>query len=172
MNACACGCGETTRFTWKRGHSNRAEHQRERMSRLIRAWNTSDDGRVTNAITNQRRAIDNPKTKASRSPSTHDIAWAAGIYEGEGTCGAHRTSSRSVRFHASVSQKNPEILLRLKALFGGGVYQFRSGAKRTVMHNWQVNRARALGFLFTIYPFLSQRRREQFRAAREKYLGH
>jgi hypothetical protein len=74
-------------------------------------------------------------TKESRKPTKHptlnNIYWAAGIYEGEGTC---QSTRNCVGVH--ITQKDPWILHELQSL-------------------------RARGFLYTIFPLLSPRRKEQ-----------
>jgi hypothetical protein len=86
-----------------------------------------------------------------------DIAWAAGIFEGEGN---FRRAGRAVS--VAVSQKDPALLWRLKALFGGAIYQHKSPA---MIHTWLIHGARARGFAYTIFTFLTTRRRRQFKEA-------
>lgn len=83
-------------------------------------------------------------------PISLDIAWAAGIYEGEGTC---MNPSR-----ISVTQKDPWLLHRLQALFGG-----RVSTQGVGKFAWNVSGKRARGFVDKIVPFLSPRRKEQLR---------
>jgi hypothetical protein len=94
-----------------------------------------------------------PGLEATEHPSTRDIAWAAGIFEGEGSV----SSARSCIL--AIEQKDPWILWRLKALFGGNVY--RRSTKE--IWGWQVSGARARGFMMTIFVFLSPRRKEQIK---------
>jgi hypothetical protein len=91
-----------------------------------------------------------------------DIAWAAGVYEGEGT-----VRSRHKRtIEMSVAQKDVWLLERLRDLFGGTIYQSKSqnsrGTKYTIAF-WNLYGTRARGFLMTIYSFLSPRRRDKIR---------
>jgi hypothetical protein len=81
-----------------------------------------------------------------------DIAWAAGIYEGEGNARKHRRIGSQVR----ISQKDPWILIRLKKMFGGSILKTNIGIHVLGLHG-----ARARGFLMTIYKFLSPRRKMQ-----------
>ena len=92
--------------------------------------------------------------KSLIKPSLMDIAWTAGVYEGEGTVGNTQRSIKLV-----ITQKDPEILFILQKLFGGRVCQMKTGAKA---HRWNISGARALGLMFTIFKFLSKRRKEQF----------
>lgn len=93
-----------------------------------------------------------------------DLAWAAGIIEGEGSftlesCG---TSGR-----ITVSQKDPELLYRLQALFGGSV-KCRKPRSSNIYTNsdiyeWAVYGATAIGLMLTIFTWLTRRRRDQCR---------
>jgi hypothetical protein len=68
---------------------------------------------------------------AIKTPSDLDIAWAAGIYEGEGSCIKSGNS-----FGVSVAQKDPEILYRLRDLFGGSVKEYPND-RGTLANNFQ-----------------------------------
>jgi len=87
--------------------------------------------------------------------TTQDLVWAAGIYEGEGSC-RYGTGSEA----ACVSQKDDWLLLRLQALFGGTITRSNSACGL-----WQIYGARARGFLQSIYGLLSPRRQDQVRRA-------
>lgn len=97
-----------------------------------------------------------------------EIAWAAGIWEGEGSCWPNaRTRLRgAATTHANVTQRDPErwVLERLRFYFGGSI-----GLEDTTdpesCFRWAVTGARARGFLMTIYVFLSPWRRELVRVA-------
>lgn len=89
---------------------------------------------------------------ARSHPTALDIAWAAGIYEGEGSAGYSGVS---------VGQRDTWILERLRDLFGGTVRYDRS----VELWYWYVSGARGRGFLMTVYMFLSPWRREQARRA-------
>lgn len=88
------------------------------------------------------------------APSPKVIAWAAGIYEGEGSCGL---TSRTV--HCTICQKDPELLHRMVKYFGGRVRTIHNGKH----HEWRIAGPRSLGFLLTIYGFLTGRRQGQIR---------
>lgn len=94
---------------------------------------------------------------SAEHPTTKDIAWAAGIYEGEGhisRCGKYSCAM-------FVSQKDTWILERLKNLFGGTI---RTDNNRTSpISQWVIYGVRARGFAYTIFSFLSPRRRAQLR---------
>lgn len=92
--------------------------------------------------------------KSMQSPSVLDIAWAAGLFEGEG--------SASACSRACIVQKDTYILRKLQVLFGGTIR--RNGRGRDVFA-WTICGGRARGFLYTIFTFLSPRRREQVKVA-------
>jgi hypothetical protein len=132
--ACACGCGTVFESVNARGRSRRfvCGHNK----RLFATF--------------ERKST----PKAVRTPTMLDIAWAAGIYEGEGSIAA----SSSV----TVTQKDPYLLRKLQDLFGGAIY---SNTNRRGAHAWCVSGTRARGFIYTIFTFLSPRRRRQVRDA-------
>ena len=104
------------------------------------------------------------KSAPALHPTTLDIAWAAGIYEGEGYCQHRPKMTTTVR----VAQKDEWLCPKLRDLFGGSVRTYRARCKpgsdefRTY-HAWDVFGPRAIGFLMTIYKFLSPRRQAQIR---------
>jgi hypothetical protein len=99
--------------------------------------------------------------QASRKPTLVDLGWAAGFLEGEGTFNVNRTGlGRSASSKVSATQKQKEPLEVLQALFGGSIIPFRSKYWR-----WTVYGSRARGLMFTMFSFLSRRRREQARTA-------
>lgn len=103
-----------------------------------------------------------------------DIAWLAGIIEGEATLGFHhsREKTRDKRLpEISVKMTDKDIMQRIAKLLGAKLYgpyiqtmkkrfpnQF--GHYKSVYH--VVFRGKkAIGLLFTIYTFLGERRRER-----------
>lgn len=103
----------------------------------------------------------NPKLAAIEQPTVKDIYWAAGIYEGEGSC-QDTSPSGSGLPSAAISQKDTWLLHKLVRLFGGKVYK---RDKHDACNMWVLNGARATGFLLTIYSLLSPRRQSQIRHA-------
>jgi hypothetical protein len=80
-----------------------------------------------------------------------DIAWLAGIYEGEGSC------ARSL---ITVTQKDRWLLYKLKGLFGGSIndpYGTKSAS------TWIIYGKEAKRLAIKIYPMLSPRRQEQLK---------
>lgn len=100
---------------------------------------------------------------AVKKPTAVDVAWCAGIYEGEGSCskaGMHKQA-----FVVLVSQKDPEILYRLKDWFGGTVKLYKNGVghkgSNFEVYHWRISGDRGRVFLACIYPFLTARRKSQ-----------
>jgi len=103
---------------------------------------------------------------AIRIPTDLDIAWAAGIYEGEGSCVKGGHGNRS--FVVSVSQKDPEMLYRMRDFFGGAVKEYpndrgtnKNGHQPFTIFAWRVCGDRARVFLAVIYSYLTARRQFQ-----------
>lgn len=110
------------------------------------------DGRV-------QRSLDGPK--ASLSPTTTDLAWAAGFLEGEGS---FQKSNGTQGVCASQVQRDP--LERLQNLLGGQIYVVREADSRNQrVYRWAVSGARARGIMMTLFTFMSPRRREQITCA-------
>lgn len=102
----------------------------------------------------------NPALNATKKPTAIDIAWAAGVYEGEGSIRLCGRGKRSLA--GSIPQKDPEILYRLRDLFGGSVNP-PSGANPCF--HWDVCGDRARLFVAQIYYLLSDRRKSQAKSA-------
>lgn len=98
-----------------------------------------------------------PELDATKIPTSHDIAWAAGIYEGEGCCRLCGRGKRS--FMAAVAQKDPELLYRLRDWFGGSVS--KGSVNGFVIYNWNICGDRARIFIALIYSYMTARRKEQ-----------
>ena len=106
-----------------------------------------------------------PGLEAHRSPSMSEVAWAAGIFEGEGWSRGSRQYSGLM---VAVGQKGRWLPDRLAELFGGSVLFegiFKSGPYRGRKrgYQWHIHGVRARGFLMTMYAFLSTRRQGQIR---------
>jgi hypothetical protein len=92
-----------------------------------------------------------------RVPTDIDVAWIAGLYEGEGTC--YEGKNRSVM--TGIYQKDPEILYRCLEMFGGRISQMRHHTPDKVCNVWNLGGDEARMFLQIIYPFMSARRKVQ-----------
>ena len=97
--------------------------------------------------------------EGSRLMTSNQIAWAAGVYEGEGCATAPTRTNRTET--VQITQKDPWLLYELQRLFGGTV-RFNSRAEG-VYGRWSLFGPAARGFLMTVYSFCSPRRRERIR---------
>ena len=108
---------------------------------------------------------------ATMSPTTADIAWAAGFIEGEGTFVPLRVTLRNgeKRTYARVLayQNNIEPLQRLQAMFGCVIRRFERKHGTETAGTWCANGARARGVIYTLFTFLSAKRRLQARMSLE-----
>lgn len=99
--------------------------------------------------------------------STQDIAWAAGVYEGEGSVCPPTDKCRTQV--VALTQKDSWLPYQLQGKFGGWVYYYTYAAKNgrpaRSYYYWKCTGPVARGFLMTIYKFLSPRRQEQIRVA-------
>ena len=104
-----------------------------------------------------RPIIDYP---SSQTPTIGDIVSAASFFEGEGCYDGRVVINQNIR----------EKLDRLQIRFGGKVYGPYTGKpKGNDYYSWILVRERALGFMFTIFTFLSKSRREQFKTGKRAY---
>ena len=103
--------------------------------------------------------------KAIKNPTTQDIYWAAGFCEGEATF-YHKKGSGEVH----INQKNSlEPLQKMLSLFGGNIYKIHSRAKGGYYFDiWGIVGSRARGFMMTIFPLMSPKRKNQIK----KVLGY
>jgi hypothetical protein len=110
------------------------------------------------------------KTRAIEHPTIFDIAWAAGIYEGEG-CVILRRDKGWISIH--VNQNDPWLVEKLIRLFGGSKFTGKT-PKGKPHFRWDLHGARACGFLLTVYKFLSPRKQQKIKEAikHEAYGGY
>lgn len=109
----------------------------------------------------------------SLHPTTIDIVWAAGLFEGEGSvCKTGATKKYPGKFTTQVKiyQKDRWVLDKCRELFGGSVLtRTQKGSKLCPqsgeISSWQISGPRGRGFIMTIYKFLSPRRKEQAKIA-------
>ena len=104
----------------------------------------------------------NPALAPTIRPVASDLYWAGGIWEGEGSSQRAGLKKHVGTELVSVSQKDPWILERLRALFGGSVAR-QKRPNQGVLYRWIITGARARGFLMSIYGIVSPRRQEEIR---------
>jgi len=114
----------------------------------------------------QQRTSQRRTARATISPTTADLHWAAGFLEGEGNfhVSNNRDQSWSAMVRAVQAQREP--LEKLQRLFGGNV-RLKSAQRphRQAIWIWAVSGTRARGVMMTLYGLMSTRRREQIRSA-------
>lgn len=103
-----------------------------------------------------------------------NIAWASGLYEGEGTCYVLRQGDRNLH-HVKLRLKmtNPEPVFQFKEVLGvGNIYgPYPIRGRKPI---WEFHTAAAKDVEIAInklYPFLSQERKNQIEIAWEKAYG-
>jgi hypothetical protein len=98
-----------------------------------------------------------------------DLAWAAGLYEGEGSTLAVdvHANKRYVYLRVQIGMTDLEPLEKMRTLFGGRIYgpylQVRSSKP---IYSWRLQEQEGVRrFICQMYRHLSPRRREQMRVA-------
>lgn len=104
----------------------------------------------------------------TKCPNNLDIAWAIGIYEGEGSISSNGNLTRKGEpsLNISVWQTDTHILYRLREFFGGNVYPASPSESQLgpqTSSRWQLSGDRAREFARMLYhsPWLSPRRKLQ-----------
>ncbi len=89
-------------------------------------------------------------------PSALDLAYAAGILDGEGS--VVLTRNRKNRWpspQVSISSNDYELMLWLRERFGGSVVKTHPRKpEHAVSYEWKVTDRKALGFLTLVRPYL------------------
>jgi hypothetical protein len=100
------------------------------------------------------------------SASEELIAWAAGLYDGEGSASMYMPRKRrTARRQMQVSQGGeagvpPEVLLRFRQIVGDGSV---TGPYRGYLFYWKTTRKDALDSIaLRLWPYLSEEKRSQF----------
>lgn len=94
------------------------------------------------------------------------IAWASGLFEGEGSCGLLGGQRQPV---AQLSMTDEDVVERFARIVGrGAVHSYRSnqrtthGGQRKQQWRWSVQSAEDVGHVLgLLWPFLGERRKEQ-----------
>lgn len=95
--------------------------------------------------------------------SSEEIAWLAGIYEGEGSCSI--TNGRAIRIEITMTDK--DIIDRICNLTGLGRVRIlpSRNEKYKQAFNWGLGSLNAVSFLNVIMPWLGERRAARAKAA-------
>jgi hypothetical protein len=96
-----------------------------------------------------------------------DIAWAAGLFEGEGTVCKHGGPGRQYGVAARVSMTDRDVLESFQAVVGMGTVRSKTAnawpATRKPVFEWYVTkRAEVEALAVLLGPYLHERRRAQF----------
>lgn len=107
-------------------------------------------------------------------PDSHDLAWAAGFFDGEGCVRV----SQSVRYQTSqgekarrylrldVTQKHRPLLDKLEAMFGvGNIYYQKPRPTSSEGYCWTCNGRAAFYVLNLIWPWLGEQKKADFKRA-------
>jgi len=97
-------------------------------------------------------------------PSEITIAWAAGLFDGEGTIAFYKA-----RVHVAIHMTDKDLLDRMQEAFGGQIY-LTTKQKEHHKTSWKwaiTTTAKSIEFLDMIYPYLGVRRQAKVEAARD-----
>ena len=135
---------------WKSGRRNK--------SSLGRAFGVSR-GTVYRIVEDERGST---FREGSFPTSPLDIAWLAGLLEGEGNISIN---GRSLTVRLKMTDQ--DVVTRAAAILGGRVYSDPKIRRWQKKPTWttQVKGTLAAGWAMTLYPWFGQRRREQVRQA-------
>jgi hypothetical protein len=102
-----------------------------------------------------------------------ELYWAAGFWEGEGTCCCVGKKHNASSLQITAKQVNPEPLYRLQRVLGGkvtGPYK-RPASYRNCqpIYEWIATGVYAAGVMMTLYSLLSMRRRNQLLIALSRW---
>lgn len=83
-----------------------------------------------------------------------DLAWAAGLFDGEGHTGARLTKYGTIQIQMQMHQKGLEVLTRLQEVLGGKIYQVKT---RDNIHFWTVGKLASVeNIIYDLWPYLSE----------------
>jgi hypothetical protein len=96
-----------------------------------------------------------PPDVPSTSPTLIDIAWLAGLIEGEGSFQWHSTPI------ITLQMTDKDVLERVSLLCGYGITSYTPRGKSTYKQVWGLRMAgsRAVAWMMTLYQFMGVRRR-------------
>lgn len=83
-----------------------------------------------------------------------DLAWAAGIVDGEGCIHMVAIPPHHWSVKVSVGNTDARITIALQRLFDGGIHTYQKRAPRRPIHVWSKQGDEAMEFLRIIRPFL------------------
>jgi hypothetical protein len=88
-----------------------------------------------------------------------DLAYIAGLFDGEGSIGIYRKTNKSRKYsylQCIVQMANEFIPRLLQMHFGGNMFVDKKfhGKNKAVSYRWEVVSRQAVDFLVTVYPYL------------------
>ncbi len=89
-----------------------------------------------------------------------DLAYTAGIVDGEGCIGLYLSSNKSFRVHVTVTNTNEWLIQWLKFAYGGNVCSAPVPVNCKLAWRWNIVSNQATNFLETIMPFLKLKRQQ------------
>lgn len=110
-----------------------------------------------------------PHDQAAVVPTTKDIHWAAGLFEGEGWAGPHGNGKSVTTATIQIAMTDREPLEKIHLLFGGRIYGPYGVRRGKDYYQWRAYGARALGIMQTLYVLLSPRRQNQIASVLDVY---
>ncbi len=100
-----------------------------------------------------------------------DIAWAAGLFEGEGSI----TRTWGAHLHISLASTDKDVIDRFREIAGvGGIGGWQGEPPRKYTHQWYADGEAADQWLRTMLPYLGLRRTaraKELLAARARYIA-
>jgi len=100
------------------------------------------------------------------APTETDLAWAAGLFDGEGTVGIYPSGKSGHRLAVEIGNSHLVTLERFVELFGGRIYRIRSKRPQRQMYQWSITeRTKGTDFLYAIHPYSVTKRRQIWLAA-------
>lgn len=92
----------------------------------------------------------------------HELYWAAGFLEGEGSFGCY---GRLNNYKVECGQVQREPLERLQRIFGGGIHLKPAKGRHQAIYHWLAQGGRAASVAMTLWALMSPRRKEQIERA-------
>lgn len=116
-----------------------------------------------------------PAPTEQRIKSEIELAWAAGFFEGEGCVTYGGTSTGYAYAKATIGTTDPDVLLKFQRAVGmGKIYgpYEQKNKRHKVFWVWNLHgRDKVLQLQELLWPWLGQRRQEQFRTVLSRTEG-
>jgi hypothetical protein len=94
--------------------------------------------------------------------SNEDLAWAAGIFDGEGCIGAYK-NRQYIRLKVEVNNTDPRMPLKLHSMFGGSLYlhpPYKDRPHEQQLYRWCAMDTQAGDIIAQIYPYLTVKKEQ------------